>query len=158
MSEDRRGGQAAVLQLVDAHRKDAEHGHRRLRDDWRGHEARLDSLEAFQQETEVHLVRLDNSPAPDVSKLKFPLQTVVLIVSICFGMWATTYGLRSDVRDILTQMAAKKDNDAIKETLQNERAAALRAAIDGTEKQLKLQQIQIQELTNAVLDLKRSQR
>lgn len=98
----------------------------------------------------------------DASKLSFPLQLVVLIVSVFIGAVSGGYtsdktrsseidGLRSDVRNILTQMQAKKDIDTLQQELQNDRSTALRVALEATQKQLALQQLQIQELKEMII-------
>lgn len=95
-----------------------------------------------------HLERPDMPPraqqeAPDASRLSFPLQLVIFLVttvlSVAGSQWATTYSLRSDVRDILTRQAAQAQLD-------EERAGNVRDAIGDLKRQQTLQAYEIQEI------------
>lgn len=159
---ERRGGYAPLLQLVRDHHTQSEDGHRRLRLDWRELDGRLAILEGSYPEIATRLTRIESTPQPipDVLKLTFSPPVVAFIVSmflaVAGGMWTSTYSLRNDVSSLITQNQARDKVDTAQASLQGERAAAMQKAIDSAERTLKLQQIQIQELMNAVLDLKRS--
>lgn len=139
--------ESAVLQLVHAHHSQAEEGHKRLRVDWREHEERLIELERLTRQTEGRLAALIATP-PDLAKTKLSAGTVVTIVfavvGIIAGQLAATYGIRSDVRDNNTRM--------------EERSNALKSAVEAIARKQELQQIQIQELREAVLGQSRKGR
>ncbi len=90
----------------------------------------------------------------DASKLTFPLQLVIIIVSgvvaTVGAFWVATSTLRSDVRDILTRMelASRSESDRLK--LQDERIADQKAALDEEKRQRTLMrydfETQIKEL------------
>lgn len=101
------------------------------------------------------------SRSPDASKLSFPLQLVIGIVAAFGAMWASTYGLRSDVRDILTRMegqaaiaaeqAKLQEQRAIAESkLQDERAGAMKEAVADMRRRQELQQYEIQQLSKTI--------
>lgn len=80
---------------------------------------------------------------PDASRLSFPLQLVILLVttvlSVAGSQWATTYNLRSDVRDILTRQESQAKLD-------EERAGNVRDAIGELKRQQAMQAFEIQEI------------
>jgi hypothetical protein len=69
---------------------------------------------------------------------------------------ASTWGLRSDIRDINTHMSAQADTDKGLRTLQDERAVALRNAVDDIKKKQDLQQLEIQSLRETILNQRRT--
>ena len=165
---ERREGYALLLQRVQQfekalHEIDERHddGHQRLRQDLRDLDRRTDDALKIQQAHEHRLTVVEQTPppSPDILKLRFSPPVVVFIVTtflaVAGGMWTSTYSLRNDVASIITRMAAREQIDLAQATLQTERSATMQKAIDSAERTLKLQQLQIQELTNAVLDLKR---
>lgn len=85
----------------------------------------------------------------DVMKLSFPLQFVFVIVSafltVAGGMWASTYGLRSDVRDILTRMEYQAKLDDRDAKIAEERAEAQRESIKEIRNRLELYKIELQQ-------------
>lgn len=99
---------------------DAKHedGHRRLRQSLRELEERLESN--FQYLKDGHLaakarldVLEDHTKQPvDAARLvmtpRVVLGIVTVTIAIAGGLWASTAGLRSDVRDILTRMDAQR--------------------------------------------------
>ena len=80
---------------------------------------------------------------PDADKLSFPLRLVIQVIAIVATLLGTTYGLRSDVRDILTRQSAA-------DRLADERAAALIKTIDAITRQQALQQIDITNIKIAL--------
>lgn len=86
----------------------------------------------------------------DASKLNFPLQLVVLIVSTAGVIYASQYGLRSDVRDIRTRMELQVELDAAQAKLQEERANAMREAVADMRRRQELQQFEIQGLSRTI--------
>ncbi len=104
----------------------------------------------------------------DASKLSFPLQLVILIVTTAvtaaLSVWGSQAGLRSDVRDIRTRMEAKVTSDAeanaLKEKLQAEQAqrsaeqaAALKLSIDSLFREIRMTQENVQNMREAVAKL-----
>jgi hypothetical protein len=118
----------------------------------------------------------------DASKLSFPLQLVILIVScVIAGVTAQYAGqsaaresqgkiredqaqIRSDVRDILTRMDLTRDTQKAQSQAQEERINSLKVSIDAAQLSMKgsidalsrrqeMQQIQIGELAAAIAKL-----
>lgn len=84
----------------------------------------------------------------DASKLSFPLQLVIGIVSGTLMLYVALSGLRSDVRDMSTRMEAR-------EKLQDERSTTIRAELDYLKGRDTLRDLQIQELKEQLTLLKR---
>src|SRR5437870_2925481 len=112
---------ASVLRLVNDNRDDADEAHKRLRKDL---ESRLVLVEGVLKDMEAELATVERRSG-DVSHLHLSLGMVLSIVVTCLtiagGMWASTYGLRSDVRDILTRMASNAQLDESRTKLQDDR-------------------------------------
>jgi len=98
----------------------------------------------------------------EVDNIRFPPRMVAAIVASAItvfgGMYASTYGLRSDVRDILTTLAnqerIKVEQQKLvdeKQRLADERFQSLRDAVGVIDKRQQLQQIETQELKEMVL-------
>lgn len=91
----------------------------------------------------------------DATQLQFSAQVVVFIISafltVAGAMWATTYSMRSDVRDILTKMEERKKIDELHDKLQDERSAAMRESIESMKRRQELQQYEIQGLKELIL-------
>ena len=79
----------------------------------------------------------------DASKLSFPLQIVVLIVSVSATIWASQYSLRSDVRDILTRMEAQGK-------LQDERMDTMRETILDLKRRVEMQEFAVRAVQATV--------
>lgn len=94
----------------------------------------------------------------DAMKLQFPLQFVFVIVGAFLtcagGMWASTYGLRSDVRDILTRMELQTQVDEARAKVQEERIAAMRESIEAMKRRQELQQYELQGMKEVLLTTK----
>lgn len=95
-------------------------------------------------------------------RIRFTPRVVTAIVgcvlSVVLGMYGATYGLRSDVRNILTTMEqqekveVEKEKLAVeKQKLADERLMQLRNAVDMVDKRQQLQAIETQELKEMVL-------
>lgn len=110
-------------------------------------ETRVEALESERLATARILARLESSK-PELERLVFSPRVVVWLVtaavSVFGGIWASTYGLRSDVRDILTHMS-------FNETLQTERSKATVESIDQMKRRQELQQYEIQDLEKTIL-------
>jgi hypothetical protein len=105
----------------------------------------------------------------DASRLSVPLQFVIAIVisalSAASAVWTVQSRndvqfekLSSDVRDISTRMDAAKQVDAEKSKVSDERAAALREAVQEMKRRQELQQYEIQQLKEAILKLSPQER
>lgn len=95
----------------------------------------------------------------DVSKLSFPLQLVVLLISTALTVYGTQAGLRSDIRDISTRMdlaatATEQVRKAEQQTAQL-RDAEMRGKVDEIDRRLKLLELQIQAVQQELIKLGR---
>lgn len=94
----------------------------------------------------------------DGLRIMFPLPFVVQIATtvliVASVIWTATYGLRSDVRDILTRMAYQVEIDKANSKIAEERANALRESVEAMKRRQELQQYEIQQLKEAILMLK----
>lgn len=92
-----------------------------------------------------------------VRNITFPLDTVIRVFVICLGVagtfWVTTGGLRSDVRDILTQMKAESEIRKQQEKLVEERMSTMRETVNDLRRRLELTQIQVGDLREMILKL-----
>ena len=111
----------------------------------------------------------------DVTSLKFPLQLVILVGGMVASSVATRYttqsgndkvqnDIRSDIRNIGTQLQGAHDVAEVQSKLQEERLNALRASIDSqstsmraaieaVSKKQELQALQITELSQTLTRL-----
>jgi hypothetical protein len=144
----------ALQQMAEQHYEVLEAGHHRLRADFRDMERRLDTLDDAQAKMAVHVTQLDTKPI-QATELHFTPAVVLTIVSLSLsiagGMWASTYGLRSDVRDILTSMAASANMERVTTKLNDERAQQTAKTIETIDKKLELQRLKIESLNDIVL-------
>lgn len=104
---------------------------------------RRDGIRASGTAEEVCRVPTQKSSSTDASKLSFPLQVVVLIVTIAGTIWASQYSLRSDVRDILTRMEAQGK-------LQDERMDTMRETILDLKRRVELQEFAVRAVQETV--------
>ena len=122
-----------------------EAGHGRLRRDLRELELQVD--QGFQSLRDSHatlrqkIASMETTPV-DAGKLvmtpRIVATVVAMSISVFGGIWASTYGLRSDVRDILTRMEYQTKT-------QDERADAQREAIKEIRNRLELYKIELQQ-------------
>jgi hypothetical protein len=121
----------------------------------------IDALEKIQLKQEGDLKNLAITP-PDLSKIVFSpgvvITVIVTILSIVAGQQASTWGMRSDIRDMRTSMSLQADIEKGTQRLQEERATTLKNAVDAIGRKQELQQIQFQELRDEVLGRPRQQR
>lgn len=93
-----------------------------------------------------------------MQNLRFTPEIVAVIVSgflaVSGGMWASTYGLRSDVRDILTRMDGQAKIAELNAKLQEQGLLTLRESIEAMKRRQELQQYEIQGLKEVVLTLR----
>lgn len=147
--------ESAVLQLVRQHDEKHEQGHKRLREDYRGHEDRLLALERTQQDQSYTLKSLA-AAAPDLSRMTLSpgivVSIIMAIVGIVGGQVASTWGMRSDIRDISTRIESQANRNQDAQRLQDERFSAMREKIDSFDKKQELQRLEIQSLKETILD------
>jgi hypothetical protein len=139
-----------LLRRIDQSDEKRDEASQRLKLDLAEIRKHLDSLAASQLASNA----LMNAPI-DVDKMRFAPRVVVALVaggiSIAVGIYASTYGLRSDVRDILTTMESQRQLEDVNQKLTDERSESLRKSIDAIDRRQQLQQIEIQELKEMVL-------
>jgi hypothetical protein len=137
-------------------RRDDDYEHRS--DEWRAVYERLksydDRLKSVEDQLAIHRLECANAKSKpiDITQLSIPTRVVVAVVgaavAIAGGIWASTSGIRSDVRDILTQQTAYA-------RMADERAGALKESISDAKKLQELQRIQLESLTKTVLTQQR---
>lgn len=148
----------ALQQMVEQNLEATEEGHSRLRKDYRSIERRVESMENAQVANALHFSKID-ALRTDVNELRFTPQVVLTIVLTCLsiagGMWASTYSLRSDVRDIRTLMSAQAELEHANTRLSEERAAQVAESIRQIRATMELQRMKLEALGEAVLKLQR---
>lgn len=91
----------------------------------------------------------------DVTKLvltpKIVFAIILVVISIYGTIWASTYGLGSDVRDILTRIDAQKNALEATSKLQEVRGEAVKSAIDDIKSRQESQATELQALKEAIL-------
>lgn len=106
----------------------------------------------------------DRRAGPDASKLTFTWQVVIFIVTTALTAYASQWQIRSDVRDILTQMRYSEKVGDAQMKLQDERMAAIKMSIDlqaktvndsiaAIQRRQELQQLQIAEMKDVITKL-----
>ena len=122
---------------------------------------RVDALASLQADTSTRLTRQESTPI-DVEQIRFSpkivASAVAMVITIVGGMYASTYGLRSDVRDILTTMAQQKQLDDLHQQIAKQRDETLSKSIDTIDKRQQLQAIEIQQLKEMVLQMQGGRR
>ena len=152
----------ALLRLVDDHHLDARAGHARLRKDINVLDEKVEGLERDHTAHAMRLTKIELEPAPELSKLTFSWPTFVFVAGTLLtaagSQWALGASQRagqdalvSDVRNILTQMSARKELDAVKETMQSERAASWTAQLVELRKQQEMQALKLENLAREIL-------
>lgn len=150
-----------LLQMITQNDQKHEDAHKRLRQSIREVEERLESN--FEYLRDGHLAvksRMDAAEQHalqpiDASKLVLSTKVVVGIVAtaiaLAAGMWASTAGVRSDVRDILTRMEAQKTATESTAKLQEVQLQSVKIAVDEMRRRQELQQYEISQLKEAIL-------
>jgi hypothetical protein len=124
----------------------------------RGQDLILKSLDTMEKAQ----IKMDaDIKAPhELSRIVFSPSVVIAIVtailSIVAGQQASTWGMRSDIRDISTHQALQADVDKGTQKLQEERATTLAAAVKDVSQKQNLQQLEIQNLRETILNQRRS--
>lgn len=149
-----------LWQRIEQDDKKHDQAHTRLRETLGDLRDALDSLEQISADSKLLVSRLETAQQDpvDVAKLRFTPSVVIgiitMAITVAAGMWASTYGLRSDVRDILTRMNLQTELDVARTKLQDERAANLKDAVDSMRRRQELQQYEIQGVKDALNSLK----
>ena len=124
-------------------------------------ERRIEALAAAQSANEVRLTRIDSTPV-DADKIKFSGRIIAAVVAIVLGPmaanYATTYGLRSDVRDILTRQEQRDRIEELNRKLSDQQSETLSKQVDVVDKAVKLQALEIQTLKEMVLRVQGGQK
>ncbi len=140
-----------LLQMVQQNDDKSEEGHHRLRQDIRSLEGTMSRIDTRLTELSTKVNNLENKQ-PVLSNVLLPWQmfvgAVMLTTAIVGGMWGITYGLRSDVRDLVTSSEAHSK-------LEEERSNNLKEAVGEQKKMQELQRIQLESLTKTVLTQQR---
>ena len=122
---------------------------------------RVDALAMMQADTSTRVTRQEATPV-DIEQIRFPpnivASAVAMVITIVGGMYASTYGLRSDVRDILTTMSQQKQLDELNQKIAAQRDETMSKAIDTIDKRQQLQAIELQELKEMVLRMQGGRR
>ena len=137
---------AYLLQMVRDFDDKHEDGHKRLRDDFRRLERRVEDLGQQYGLVSTRLAQHESTP-PDVTKLYFSPRVVFSIVIVVLGLAAGQWELNVSLRDRL--LSAIDVNNR----MQDERSAALKASIDAMQRRQELQQYEIQGLKETILKL-----
>jgi hypothetical protein len=119
----------------------------------------LDTVEKAQIKQENDLKMIAAAPQ-DLSKVVFSPKVVIAIISgvltIVAGQMASTWGMRSDIRDFGTRQTMQATIDEKTLKLREERDAAFKQSVDDIKKQQQLGQLEIQNLRETVLNQRRS--
>lgn len=97
-----------------------------------------------------------------VTTLSFSLETVIRLLVLSIGVaatiWGTTAGIRSDVRDILTQMRAESEKREMQERLVDERLGTMRETVNDQKRRIELLQYEVSALKEMILKLPQQDR
>jgi hypothetical protein len=89
----------------------------------------------------------------DARTLTFRWDMVLTILAAVGAMYAATYSLRSDVRDILTRMELQAKIDAQSEQLLRERYEALKEDVASLTREDRMRQFELKALETRLLAL-----
>lgn len=91
----------------------------------------------------------------DATGLRFPLQLVIFIASTCVTVavtiWSSQAGMQARLGNIQTQMEWAAKLQAAENKAQEDRATAIREAVQDMKRRQELQQYEIQGLKEAIL-------
>lgn len=150
-----------LAERIEQVEQDREESSRRLHIELDDLKRRVEALTLLQTATEVKLTRMDSAPL-DAEKIRFTPRIVVAIVAACvsivLGMYAVNYGIRSDVRDILTRQEQRDRLEEVNRKLADQQTEAITKAVDVIDKAVKLQALEIQSLKEMVLRVQGGQK
>ena len=149
------------LQLIEQIDEKHSDGHSRLRAELANLADKVESNFTYHSEREGQVRQKVTTLAAkldtpiDATRLVLTPKIVAVIVTfavtIAGGVWASTSGLRSDVRDILTRMDAQQQAARANADVQKVTADALKTAVEDMRRRQELQQYEIQNLKEAIL-------
>lgn len=149
------GGLLQMIELNDQKHDDA---HKRLRTDLRELETQVNAgFQSLREGYSANVNKIEALAAKplDATKLVLAPRVVVSIVACSIGLagavWASTAGLRSDMRDILTRMEAQKQASEAAGRLQEVQTSAIKTSVDEMKRRQELQQYEIQNLKEVIL-------
>lgn len=147
-----------LMQMIQQNDEKHSDAHKRLRQDLDRLEEQVnkgfETLREGRQANSARIDHLERAPT-DISKVVLAPRIVVAIVGLIVGIagvfWASTYGLRSDVRDILTRIEAQRSASEAMGRLQDVQAAAMRESIEAMKRRQELQQYELQGMKELIL-------
>lgn len=146
-----------LRQMIEQNDEKHEDGHHRLRTDLRAVEHRLDQLNDKLIALTLTTERRSATPV-DLAKVTLTPRLAAVVLGVfasTFGaMWAATYSLRSDVRDLLTTTSLQAETTRASFKLQDERMSTLRESVDAMKRRVELQQYEVQRLNETMQAIK----
>jgi hypothetical protein len=163
MTAAQRPNVEGLMQWIQQIDEKHEAAHKRLRDDLDDlqsrHENLLGASQALRDRTisnENRLGALAATP-PNVENVimtpRVLVAIVVFTITVVGGVWSSTYGLRSDVRDIVTRMEAQRATLETADRLADLQSQQTNKAIDEMKRRLELFQYEQQSLKESVMSL-----
>jgi hypothetical protein len=93
----------------------------------------------------------------DAAAISFSVETMIKVVVFSLGiggtMWGTTAGMRSDVRDILTQMKSESEKRSLQAQLVDERMETLRETVNDLKRRTELAQYEVGALKEVLMKM-----
>jgi len=150
-----------LLQMIEQNDQKHDDAHKRLRQDFREliaqHENLLSASQALRDRiiaNENRLEKLKDTP-PNVENVimtpRVLVAIVVFTITVVGGVWSSTYGLRSDVRDILTRMEAQKSALEAADKLADVQALQMKTAIEAMQRRIELFQYEQQSMKETLM-------
>lgn len=147
----------AIVQMIENVDGNHEAAHKRLRGDFEELKREMTrGLSALREDIHTNKATIEavkNTPL-DATKLMLRTPVIVTIIAIVLGVAAGVWGIRSDMRDIITRMEAQKTAEDNRREFQNLQWTQLRADVDEIKRQQKLDQINNQDLKEKILTRK----
>jgi hypothetical protein len=135
---------AALQQLINDHRDDAESAHKRLRDDLNGIGRKVDTFQSVQTELLLKVQRLELTPM-NVDRVNWSSRQLVAIVGVALALGGGMWRLQVGIEDVKTSIGAAA-------SLQNQRNESQEAQLKDVKAELQLRRIEIQNLSNKLSD------
>ncbi len=166
-SSDRGGGDRgdgvrdSIYEMIRLNDEKHDAAHRRLREDLRElqtqHENLFASLTTLRETARDNAGKIETLRAtpPNVENVimtpRVLVAIVVFTITIVGGVWSSTYGLRSDVRDILTRMEAQKSALEAADKLADMQSAQMKSAIEAMQRRIELFQYEQQSMKETLV-------
>lgn len=146
---------ATLEHMVEQNDAKQEEAHKRLRADVREMDLRLDRYDVARGDILAKLATLETRP---ISKLTMTPGVVVSIVMICVsiaaGFYGSTYGLRSDMRDVLTRMELTAELERSNAKLQEQAIGQLRDSMVQMRQRTELMQLEVQSMQKTIAEIR----